>query len=858
MPETSPPPKELLKDGKSSGRTRWRDRLFSNDGWRGKNGNDREDNDEEVAQFLGGSAPRPKAEGTQTPTEIPRPKSSNTQRPSIAPLESDLGPIQDFYQKPRPPLQKGLMVSFSRTAAFIIGEGGDDADLPAQDVGKYMERSRDHEASQSSQLQRRSTGLTVPDRSRGAIPNDLSELEQTHDRFIRPYDQSSSPQRFPSRTTSQAPQYHDPTMHEMNQKPLPPVGAGASYLQPPNQHGESSPERSLHLGNSLTPTSSPQPPSQSNRRGPSPSRFQNETRGDHNIRVAATEASRTISPSPQPKGIPVANKSHNFRQIARNLGHDALDEFDARVNVVETLFRLSVSGYQDKQDIVFSKWIRAATWWFLLGRQELENAVRSRSKASREYESEQGSALPRGLMQAYVDLAKAWWIVKEVTPHHPDIKKYGNASMPSMVAIIASFGDQELAELVEVHIAIIANLRALTMSMKRNDRLPPQPFELQGQNTQIFLDYPNLPREVVNPDLSFQKATPESHRIVPIPVSDTTRHFCLGRMFAKVSLLNRHNGREEARIPCVVSTLQGKSDGDLLTGIASQDGQVDIVIRNDNHTKRATTWSQVQWSNKSHSIALALSRDLELHLLLADKDFKTLWALCDSHMNARRAFNKQEAEKITFECTLRSFERLETPHEPGAFPQGSIPGCSARVFEHDLGREDAGIPRPGSGFRLAIRTPPTTKSLCTISTDIGGEKPIFLGSCQPEDGPSLTIRSPSSPSCFLEFQSEDELETFRALICNTMKAQGDEPCKPLPLRKHTVTAALVNESAAGTGHEVFRRLPWRSLQVVSRKELEDGLSSLPPRRLQLIVDSGLGYLVDDLRLGKYLTAPLLL
>lgn len=842
-------------DSKPVGRSRWRDRLFSSESWRGKIVEEQGNSEDEVAQFLGVPT-----------TKIPSPPNAKVQldtsiklQTPTAPLESDLSPIQDYYRRPRPPLRKGLTVSFVETAPIIIGEGGDEAELPARDVAKAPGVHGFHDAQHSLALRRRSTGYSNHDHRTADMHDAAKSWGQISNGYTRETPSSYTlpeKEKHPSsrggrslRGTS-----HDESapVKDSKRDPLSWQDAGFKIPQTPDTHRMASTKHSVQKGHSPNRTPSPQTQRPSKTASPSPSRVVNARDIQPAINpvaewVAASEERGTSPSHARPGG-----KTRDLRTIAKGLGQDALDEFDVCVATVSGYFKASVSAKQDLMDISFSAWIRAATWWFLKGRQELETAVRSKAQSRRESEGNDEESPSRSVMQAYVDLAKARWIVQDVAPNHPDVKKYGNASMPSMVAIIENFGDKELSDLVEVHIAIVANLRALTMSMKRNGRLPPQPFEIQGQDTRIFLEYPNLPRHAVEHDKGASMKSSDRAAVSTIPVGDTKRYFYMARAFMKSTLVNRQRGREEVRIPCIMSILQDKQQGDLIARVTSQDGQLNFLIGPTSSKHYSLTWRQLQWVKSSNTISIPLSRDFELQSVLAEKDFENVWEMCGSYQKAKVAFAKEDHEQLFFECTLHHFERLETPNEAGAFPQGSIRGCGMRVFLRKAGAVDQ--PTARRKFRLVVTTPPDIKSLRALSTEFASDRIIVLGTCSPEDGPSLTMRTASNPALLIGFNSEGELGIFRTLICNSSTTATDVWFEPWALRRYAVDNASRSADSLQSSNELLKRFPWRSIQIIERRqEQQQNVQSLHSKCLRLVVDSGHGLMVDVLNTRKVMS-----
>ena len=896
----SPPPNgEITKDSKGSVKNRWKGKLFSGEGWR-KTSDHQESNADEVDSFLNGSGakststpekfesdrfaspPSTKAHATSqrndyvdrflhqhpSPTKAevraspgtsllaPRLDSTKHQGSPLPPQESDLGPIKDTYRRPKPRMNKGLRVDFTSAAPEIIGEGGDEAELPSREISKSLSRLAVDGAAQSPPLRRRSTGVGVPGKSDlPAVQSQYVHVQDVNSKELLLTSSKDHKQPNGSRAVLEdAPQhaaafksellYTNPVSEPvtLHKEPTAEQNPRSESLEAPDA------ESVDHLGNSLTPIPSPLPlklPDKSPphygfpnvaKKAPSPST--SPERADKRQDQLAEKGRSGSAPEIKP---------FSLRSVAKALGHDALDEFDLRVRGLFSLFRLGFSAHGDPMNLPFSTWIRIAAWWFLKGRMELESAVRSRPKSPDKPNGAPEQHMPRFLMQAYVDLSKAWWVVDDITPNHSEVKKYGNASMNSLVAIIENVGNHSLARLVEVNVAVISNMRALTMSMKRNNRLPPQPFEIQGLDSQVLVRTPALSPTAaaltMNPGLEPISKT----SFFPLLIGDTPLHFSLGRMFSKMSLLSRHSIKAEAQMPCLISIVQNREDGDFGALVATQDGQVNLSIRSDKSRRSDLTWRLIHWNNATHTMGLPLSHELDLALELSEKDYKMLWDMCDHNQKVQQDFAAQADESLVFECGLHHFERLEMPNEPGGFPQGSIKDCRLRLFSKNiLSSTGKGQRILHGGFRLVVLTGPSVKSPRVLRSDLSGEKLILFGPWRREDGPCLTVRMPGFPTLLLAFHKQEELNAFRLLASGDAIAKEDHASPPLPLRGFNVAIHSVEEDPSGHGARSVAELRWRQLQIVEKRRLNLNQPADSSDGLRMLVDCDYGSFIDRL------------
>ena len=900
--ESPPPAGDISRDSKGSSRTRWKGKLFSGEGWR-KTSHGSENNSTDVDDFLGSSGPKPPekpdvfvSDGfARTPSikvddktqhddgvdrflhHHPSPESAESRlqpRPSpgtsmmaprldmtgqqgqvTAALESDLGPIKDTYRRAKPRMNKGLTVIFVSSAPEIIGEGGDEAELPSREISKSMPKKSMNGAAQALPLRRRSTGIGVPETS--DLPVIRSQYVNVNEATTREpqlpnignLELPRSPKNVSTNDSQNVAGYDAKPSHTIPNPRVPFIArkataqskARSDSLDLPKPEPPADP-----AGNSLTPIPSPLPLNVADKsgshygfprtpsRGTSPSA--SNDRRDKSVNRDIEKARSGSAPDIKP---------FSLRSVAKALGHDALDEFDGRVRGVFSLFRLGVGAQRDPNDLPFAKWVFIAAWWFLKGRMELESAVRSKPKNSHEVPE---NYVPRSLVQAYIDLAKAWWIVDDINASHPEVLKYGSASMASLVAVIENFGDRNLAAMVEINIAIIANMRALAMSMKRNNRLPPDPFEVQGLDTYVLLTSPPMSptyaKLLMNPRFDPSGNIP----VFPMPIGDTAEHFCLGRMFSKLSLMYRPNNKAEIRMPSLISIVQTKKDADFGALIATQDGQVSISIRSERARRSDFTWKLIQWITDAHSMILPLSRELDLMLELSDRDYKTIWSMCDHSQKIQRDFGAQEDETMVFDCNLHHFERLEMPNEPGGFPQGSIKDCHLRLFAKKLrSLNSTRQTMIHAGFRLVVLTGPSVKSPRILRADLSSEKLILFGPARREDGPCLTLRMLDFPTLLLAFRTQEELEAFRLVtISGGPMTDEDHSFAPLPLQGFNVAIHPTEDDPSGFGAKDVAALNWHQIQLVERPNLNSDQSSDGSASLRIQANCDYGSLIDRL------------
>lgn len=891
MPEDSITPVDARGENKSSGKHKWRGKLFSAEGKFGRGTGDLESTDDDVANFLQTTTTRLRSE-VQPAELIPRIGTTAAARASAAVDPPNGVETVDIYRPPKPRQNKGLRVKFDAASPAIIGVGGDEADLPSvqvtasligndppelpnvkesslntvdqarQDERCYPPGPPDEAPSRATPLQRTPTGLSD-------IFGDEVWSDKDHDNDLHERIPSVSPPK--SKPLPQPPlQNHDTVpkssgnFAHSNQD----IGGEVSRFSPQrdyqnlvrpeketykfkdydeehrkehqvsNDHGSSTnylgvPSPETLAGNSLTPVPSPQAPSEQHDASLGygfPSKTQLR-RKPLNLNPPATRPAMKSNASAPETKVP------SLRDIAMGLGDDSLDKFDGQVRRFNDIFRLGISAHVDLMEVPFSKWIMISAWWFTIGREGLESEVRS------------NRGLSATLKQAYVNLAKAWWIVKDVTPNHPEVTKYGKASMNSLCAMIKSLGDHTLAELAEAHMSLVAHMQALTMSMKRNEKLPPSDLEIRGLNLHVLLQLPPLPSDIAGFTVN-NVSRPQvrggsciSKPFFPILLGDTGRHFSFARTSVEVELLSSDKSRQVIHMSCVLVVFRERDEWGVELAIASQDGQINLVVSDS--IPGGLTWKVLMWDIEKHEMMMRVSDDLLLKVKLSEKDFKVIWGIHDYTQKTRKRFLAHKDEDLVFERILTDFQC----DDPGQFPSEAISHCRLRVFEKKSSLKDStGHPGPQSGYRLAVITPPDLKTLSSVNYLLDRNYPVLFRIYREKNGSRLVLRLLPSTQLFLKFHEGEDVDIFRHLLGGTSDQKGDYHFPSMQLQ-----SLAIHSNAAD--HKIPRmqtdRLPWRTIRVINGGSLHHGrdtASDVQSHHLRIMADCDFGTLTDRARL----------
>lgn len=785
MSDTVSSPGEHRGDDKLFGKRKWRGKFFPSDGRSGKAAENFGNTDNDIANFLhtadSGLETRPRSAPF-----APRIDVSTSPRRSSAANVDQIDGIVDVYRRPKPRQNKGLCVRFE-AAPTVIGIGGDEAELPSRDVSKsFAEFMRSEK---------------------------LSSQERSH------YHASDHQPKGYGRST-------DPYAATSFQPPSPPrrpIGADGEFLADESHHAghEREAVQSTFVGMQI-----------------SSSRHGNEYQ-DLDLDLQKKDL-RNVSN--RPKDMPLS-----LRSVVKSLGDESLEDFDSRVRRFNEVFHLNASAHGGIMAVSFERWVRASAWWFLRGRGDLEGVVRAKSSAMHPENAANDRDLSSILKQAYVNLAKAWWILKEITPNLPAIRSFGKGSMSSMVAVIRSFGNKSLAELVEVHLTLLSNMRAVTMSMKRNGRLPDDLQMQSGTESQIFLYTPAIPPDIAALLVNNSTTKGKNHVVdpfFPIIVGDTPRHFSFCRMFVDAILDNCDDSEVAICIPCVVSVIRERTDWAVKAVVASQDGQIDLVIQSSEHG--GLNWHGVRWNIPLHMMELGIAEGICLQIKFSEKDFKTIWGICDYTQQIRKEYSSSSGEEVVYERELPVVQCFDRP----PFPAEPVKDCRVRLFEKkSITTENSGQHRAHDGYRLMVVTPPGTKALSKVNYQLGKDSPILFGTNRSKGDNTLLVKAPRSLRISFTFYQASDVELFRSTLSGTLISEYDHCSAPLQLQNFTINPVSTDQSMA---YMDASRLRWHQLRVVSRGPSSHGHGSQLQARsncFRILADCDSGTFTDRINAG---------
>ena len=932
---------EQSRDGhKFPGTHRWRAKLFSNDRITRKENHKRLDLDTAVSDFLGNATSKASAERQLEPSTPLTDTTTAREWPPAAgaawlDTEATLHTGEPSQQSSRAKSpsdsrrkkNKGLRVRFADAAPLIIGEGGDEADLPPREIatlrGELKQERADHQADankrallvgdhrhdqplersrhvapgsnedpKSAPWQRRSTAIVTSTQNlRADVPQDYGRAAP-NEQFSSVMNSSEDDEALTSHSppaevvaTATKPKMRleegqalhvgfPPSSRSSQTTTIQRAEINARHRPSFSTRGYTLSDVDTMADHSLRPTPLPQPPSDT-RALPSPSCVPSSvTPGASSHPPSSSslgsspDAMQTDDPPLDrvPKATPLS-----IRAVAHTVGSDALDDFAGCVQHYNSLFRVTAAAGQPTTSISFAKWIRAATWWFLKGRRELESTIRNRPRSADSSKGDHDSSSHPDISQAFVDLAKTWFILKEVTPEHPEPRRYGNAGMKAMAAIIRSFGEEKLAEAVEMHVALVASMRALTISMRRNNLIPPIQqidSELTGLDMRIWNAPPQLAPYVLillssNLSQPFieNETSHDSDQYFSIPIGDTAGRFCYSSMFVDIIITVQGESGEGIRLPCVLSILRERTHWQMEAIVASQDEQVHLVIQSDKSA--GPTWSDVKWKARTWQLQIRLTDRIELLVQFKEHDYKSLCGLYDHAQHILRSLEPGGDETLVFETTLKNF-LCHDPRHSKRFPSDAIKRCGLRLFEKTITRfEGPGPRRVQQGYRLTIVTPPKVKNSSSVQTDLGCKKPVLFSYLCAEDGaPALLLKlfyeaefsAENAFSVVMTFHEAAEREEMHSLLNGTATRSSESTvASPLLRSVEFRTRSLAGNSPSGS-ELLPAGIQWEQMRIINDNLVEPQHGrdrTVLSQSLRLCLASPMGTMTDRINLGWY-------
>ena len=550
------------------------------------------------------------------------------------------------------------------------------------------------------------------------------------------------------------------------------------------------------------------------------------------------------------------NESSNGGRSDAPKGSYDVEEFYSRMQHLAEVFRLSAERSIPGSVRNATQWLRCCTWWFLKGRTALETSFRlQRNQLKTSSPTEQIRNSSPETLQGYVNVAKSWWIMKEMMPSLAELEVQARANL-----VIDRIDGLSAGQIIETYHIVKANMTMMAWSMDKNEMLPPHSLLSQGMDTRIWIDYPTLPHEVLcssadlHPSTLVKRVIPGQKPFYGILLADTTQYFDHGTVFCGVEIMEVRSSQEGFRLPCIMSIMRDRKRFDTEVVILTQDGQVNVHIQQDRTS--GLIWNDVDWKAQESSIYVHLSTDFVMAVTMTQSDFRTLSAIFETNSERRRAWDPQSGERLVLERTLHAFYFVASSSETRSFPSKPVRRCTLRLFEVMVTTTSASGKRAvHDGFRLVIMTPPGLKNISYLSRRFGGRVPVIFNYLRGDENmPALMLKmwvgaDGPKTSMIFTFREENDRSEVYSTLNGTRTSQNESMSDELALKDLSILEAVDETPAARHDLLPLPNLQWQSMAIINEGRTTDNAEWVSSDKLRVCMTCNLGTIIDRFHLG---------
>jgi hypothetical protein len=814
-------------------------------------------NDDDLNSFLHGPSDQlnfPAPAPTSVSHPLPRLAKIDTNSARRWPTAAEVENARAARGKSASPSRsrKGLVVRFTDEKPEIIGEGGELAEDPTISL---RNRANTHPPYARTLESRKATGISseTEDNFRPAqIQRTQTGYESISDASRRPQDAQEAPYIQDEHTNGDRKSFAEKVKEDMRAgegKALVHATLDASNvidqrIQSLENPGSSATEVGALLDeleintlkNAHTDAHLPPPSVLPALSSPKPLRHSipdlksiSTDSASHNTSRKSTANTLVESPVPISRASSINTTHDSPKPISRTstltiqeatvaLGDEALREFSTRVTHLFTLFRLSSEAFQPLSKFTIEDFMKAASWWFLKGRLNLETTIRDRPTSP---QAQQMSFLIR--QQAYADLAKALWIIEQVIPQTFNILPVDSSSNPG------------LNEVMGMQHSIMVNMRKLTMSMKRNNFLPPEDAPLpQGLDPSIWTNDEGNFSLLASQRQGVSMTTSEA-----MPFGDSNKYFYFSRMFAKGTLIEEAIS-QQFKCPVLLSLGRDQKAKVLSMIVTNQSGTFRICVQGDRN--KGPTWDHVVWQTKTNTIDVKLPRGFMLRIECPQNDFRTFAGIHDYEMRTHADLKQRQDEVLVFDSILKSFQYFGN----SSFPKEPQSYCQLSVFKKTFIEKAAGGARPmHRGFRIALVTHPSNKNLRGISQDLPSTLPTQLGFLRGEGGlPAFLLKIDDGKQKYTMVFTFEEASK-RSLLHARLTGTFLDAQESIVAEASVKSFALVEHRAGEKEFKCLKELSWQNVRVINVEQGDVQSSEcVLSQNLRMVLDFKGGSLTD--------------
>ena len=510
------------------------------------------------------------------------------------------------------------------------------------------------------------------------------------------------------------------------------------------------------------------------------------------------------------------------------------------------VFRLTAEKQRPSDRCTPQTWLRAALWWYSRGKAGLEVLLQQQRPRSND------GQVRELLAQPHVDLAKTWWMLSD--PLEPYDGQDGNSPQSATSTASAEVMLRQSIATLRSH------LKSLSLSMGRNQLMPPPQSLIQGQDTTIWLEYPPFTPGAAAV-LGGSAGKPDGLQALDaLPMGDSKDVHYYNRFPVEVSMSTDDPATDRVVLPCMLTMLRGKREFVTTVVIASQSELVSINIAPRQRGDKGVTWHDVSWKASSCGMLIRLPHNYDLMVRMAEKDFRALWNLVEYARKVEHCFRPEEGERVVLEMPLAEMQYADSSNT-NAFPSEKFKGAIAVVFERTVTSVQGGVERRlHRGYRLLLVTDPKHKSLASTSHEVCGRGPLlfeFITDSAAGGMAAMVVRiREESRQCriLLVFPDGGARQEFYDVL-NGLTVGPDETI----VAKMGLTAMNIEPAAASmpegsaTQHPALQALQWQKLGITNAMPDEEDShhhSTIASDSLRVVARHTTGCVTDRLNLSK--------
>lgn len=555
---------------------------------------------------------------------------------------------------------------------------------------------------------------------------------------------------------------------------------------------------------------------------------------------ATTPTSRPIiSPQPTSEGNPAADAAYA--------------DFAARVAHMKGVFRLTAEKERPADRCTPFAWLRTALWWYLRGKSGLEVLLQQHRPRMND------GQIRELLAQPHVDLAKTWWILSDPLDSWDGV---GSDDSPhSAVSSASGMGENVIRHSVS---SIKNHLKSLSLSMSRNQLMPPPQSLIQGQDTTIWLEYPRFSGDaaaVLSGSTSRAPIVEHSQQglqpLDALPLGDTRDVHCYGRFPVEVSMGTDDASTDRMALPCVLTMLRGKREFLTTVVVVSQNELVNLKIAPRHDNERGLTWHDVSWKASAFGMIIRLPHGYDLQVRMSERDFRSLWNIVEYARKVDHCFRPAQDEKFVHESRLAEMQYADSSNA-NAFPPEKIKGAVATLFERTVPSTQGGVERKmHRGYRLLLVTDPKHKSLASASHEVCKKGPLLFefitdAAAHGMAAMVLRIREETRQSrILLVFSDVGARQNFYDVLNGINMSEDEIIVSKMSLASMNIEPATQTEGFTQLPHQALQQLHWQKLGVTNTTPDENTTpQTIESDSLRVVARHATGCITDRLNLSK--------